>query len=152
MGTNFKEMPRWAQWLGGGTVLAIAVAAGATGLAINVLHGLEVSLAAAIFFGLADLTKIVLPIVAGIIGWTKQMRITALVCVVVSIWCASNAYLDGAGTRLADKQHDADQYTQHKTMWLGSRKKSLSLMIELHMSRRKVDVESSVAADAAGQQ
>jgi hypothetical protein len=24
---------------------------------------------------------------------------------------ASNAYLDGAGTRLADKQHDADQYT-----------------------------------------
>jgi hypothetical protein len=104
-------MPRWAQWLGGGTVLAIAVAAGATGLAINVLHGLEVSLAAAIFFGLADLTKIVLPIVAGIIGWTKQMRITALVCVVVSIWCASNAYLDGAGTRLADKQHDADQYT-----------------------------------------
>lgn len=61
-------------------------------------------------FSIQGSPKIALPIVAGIIGWTKQTRLTALVCVAVSIWCASNAYLDGDGARFADKQHGADQY------------------------------------------
>lgn len=52
-----KPMSRVGQAMAGGALLAIAVTASATGLSINVLHGLEVNPAAAILFGLADLTK-----------------------------------------------------------------------------------------------
>lgn len=107
-------VPRWGQVTVGVSLLSIAVAAGVTGLKINVFHGLEVSPEAGILFGLADLTKIVMPIIAGLIGWSRQMRVTALVCVVVSLWCASNAYLSGAGQQIAGKQHGADQYALAK--------------------------------------
>src|ERR1700741_5380210 len=98
------------QAISGKILLRIAVCPGTTGLVINVLHGYEVSVAAAVLFGLADLTKITLPIVSGVIGWTKQTRLTALVCVVVSLWCASNAYIDRAGSHQEVTQHAADQY------------------------------------------
>ena len=107
---NPTPFARFGQAISGGTLLAIAVTAGGTGLYINVHHGLDVSTQAGILFGLADLTKIVLPIVAGIIGWKLQTRLVAVVCVIVSIWCASNAYLSGASQNIAGKQHGADQY------------------------------------------
>jgi hypothetical protein len=107
-------IPRWGQVTVGAVLLSIAVTAGLTGLKINVFHGLEVSPEAGILFGLADLSKLALPIIAGLIGWSRQMRITAAVCVVVSLWCASSAYMSGAGQQIAGKQHGADQYSLAK--------------------------------------
>lgn len=114
--TKLTPSARIGQAISGGVLLSIAIAAGATGLYINVSHGLEVSMVAGILFGLADLTKIVLPIVAGAIGWKFQTRATALICVVVSLWCASNAYMSRADQNLAGKQHGADQYASAQSV------------------------------------
>jgi hypothetical protein len=108
---KLNPSPRLGQAISGSLLLGIAVTAGATGLYLNVNHGLQVSVAAGTLFGLADLTKIVLPIVAGAVGWSKQMKLTAVICVAVSLWCASSAYLGQAGQTIATKQHGADQYT-----------------------------------------
>jgi hypothetical protein len=43
-------------------------------------------------------------IICGIVGWTKQIRLTAAVCVLASLWAASNAYLDAAGRELLAKE------------------------------------------------
>jgi hypothetical protein len=101
---------RRGQVVAGVVLLSIAVTAGATGLTINVAHGLEIRPEAGILFGLADLTRIVLPIVCGIVGWTMQTRMVAVVCVATSLFCAVTAFNGGADKHLAGKQHGADQY------------------------------------------
>jgi hypothetical protein len=105
------KIPPWAKWAGGVTLLAIALTSGTLGLVLNVAHGLEAGLAAGIAFGLADLAKITIPLVAGLIGWSRQMRITAAICVAVSLWSAVNVYLDGAGAAILAKQHASEAYT-----------------------------------------
>jgi hypothetical protein len=105
------KIPPWAKWAGGLTLLAIALTAGTLGLVLKVAHGLEAGLVAGIAFGLADLAKISIPLVAGLIGWSRQMKATAAICVAVSLWSAVNVYLDGAGAALLAKQHSAAAYT-----------------------------------------
>lgn len=103
-------VPNWAKWSAGLALLAIALAAGSLGLVLNVSHGLEAGLAAGIAFGLADGAKVLLPLAAGIVGWSRQMKITAAVCVAVSLWSAVNVYLDGAGSAFLAKQQGAEAY------------------------------------------
>lgn len=103
-------IPAWMKWLAGLALLAIALAAGTLGLVLNVTHGLEAGLAAGIAFGLADGAKVLIPLTAGIIGWSRQMKITAAICVAVSLWSAVNVYLDGAGSAFLAKQQDAEAY------------------------------------------
>ena len=105
-------LPRWVRYAAGGVLMAVAVTAGGLSLALNVMHGMEAGLAAGIAFGLADIGKILLPVVAGIIGWSRQMRATAAICVAVSLWSAVNVYLDGAGRDLLVKQHGALVYAE----------------------------------------
>ena len=92
----------------GVTLVGVAVAAGITSLVINVAHGWESGLATAITFGLADVGKIVIPMVAVAIGWSMQMRWTLVACAIVSLFCASGYYLDRSGQALLGKQHVAD--------------------------------------------
>lgn len=108
---NYSTVPKLAKWAGGVTLLAIALAAGTLGLVLNVAHGLEAGLAAGIAFGLADLAKISIPLVARLIGWSRQMKITAAICVAVSLWSAINVYLDGAGAAILARQHASEAYT-----------------------------------------
>ena len=103
-----KSMPRWAQWTAGSVLVGVAVAAGVTSLVINISHGLESGLATAVTFGLADVGKIVIPMVAVAIGWTMQIHWTLVACAVVSLFCASSYYLDRSGQALLGKQHEAD--------------------------------------------
>src|SRR5262245_26961110 len=91
---NPKPLPRWGQWATGGVMLAASLTAGGTGLVLNVSYGLETGLAAGLIYGLADFGKIIIPVVAAAIGWSRHLRITAAVCVAVSLWCATNYYLD----------------------------------------------------------
>jgi hypothetical protein len=100
----------WMKWLAGFALLAIALAAGTLGLVLNITHGLEAGLAAGIAFGLADGAKMLIPLTAGIIGWSRQMKVTAAVCVAVSLWSAVNVYLDGAGNAFLAKQQGAEAY------------------------------------------
>ncbi len=107
----------WTKWITGLTLLAIALAAGTLGLVLNVAHGREAGLAAGIAFGLADGAKMLIPPVAGLIGWTRQMKVTAAVCVAVSLWSAVNVYMDGAGRAFMAKQHSQEAYeTQAKAI------------------------------------
>jgi hypothetical protein len=91
-------------------LLGIALTAGGLGLALNVAHGVEPGLAPAVAFGLADLAKITIPLVAGLIGWSRQLKITAVIFNAVSLWSATNVYLDGAGAALLAKQHGVESY------------------------------------------
>jgi hypothetical protein len=100
----------WTKWTAGLALLAIALAAGTLGLVLNVAHGLEAGLAAGIAFGLADGAKVLIPLTAGMIGWSRQMKITAAVCVTVSLWSAVNVYLDGAGSAFLAKSQGAEAY------------------------------------------
>jgi hypothetical protein len=112
-----KMSGNWTKWTAGLALLAVALAAGALGLVLNVAHGLEAGLAAGIAFGLADGAKVLIPLTAGIIGWTRQMKITAAVCVAVSLWSAVNVYMDGAGQAILAKQHVQMAYeTQAKAI------------------------------------
>lgn len=111
--TKHKTLPRWGQWATGSVLLTVALAAGITGLTLNVRHGLETGLAAGIIFGLADIGKIVIPLTAAAIGWTFQTRATAVICVIVSVWCAINLYADQHGRQLLQRQSQA-------TAWSGA--------------------------------
>lgn len=103
-------IPNWTKWTAGLALLAVALAAGTLGLVLNVAHGLEAGLAAGIAFGLADGAKVLIPLAAGLIGWSRQMKIITGVCVAVSLWSAVNVYLDGAGSALLTKQQGANAY------------------------------------------
>lgn len=61
------------------------------------------ALASGITFGLADIGKMSIPVVAGVVGWSGQLRATAVVCVAVSLWCAVNYYADHHGRDLLAK-------------------------------------------------
>jgi hypothetical protein len=131
-----SKLPRWAQWTIGGVLLLIALAAGIVSLVLNVSHGLNVGLAAGITFGLADIGKIAIPIVAGIIGWSMQMRSTAIVCVLVSLFCATNYYADRHGRHLIEAQHGEAVYAD-KAKRISELEKSVA------------DLDALVAAEAA---
>lgn len=103
-------IPPWVKWSTGLALLAIALAAGTLGLVLNVAHGLEAGLAAGIAFGLADGAKVLIPLVAGLIGWSRQLKLTAAICVAVSLWSAVNVYMDGAGAALLAREHGAQSY------------------------------------------
>jgi hypothetical protein len=131
-----SKLPRWAQWTIGGVMLSIALAAGIVSLVLNVSHGLNVGLAAGITFGLADIGKIAIPIVAGIIGWSMQMRSTAIVCVLVSLFCATNYYADRHGRHLIEAQHGEAVYSD-KAKRISELEKSIA------------DLDALVVAEAA---
>ena len=102
-----KSMPRWAQWTAGSVLVGVAVTAGITSLVINAAHGWESGLAMAITFGLADIGKITIPMVAVAIGWSMQMRWTLVACAIVSLICAASYYLNTSGQALLNRQQAA---------------------------------------------
>ena len=134
---------RIGQGISGAVLLLIAMTAGATGFYINVSHGLEVSNTAGIIFGLSDLAKISLPIVAGVIGWSFQTRITATVCVAFSLFCAYNAYTGSSSQILAGKQHGANQY---------SIAQSTVKSLETEVAKLDADARAEAARGGCGKQ
>ena len=109
-----KHVSNWVRWASGLCLLSIALAAGTLGMVLNVSHGLEAGIAAGIAFGLADGAKVLIPVVAGLIGWTRQMKITAAVCVAVSLWSAVNVYMDGASQALLVREQGQSVYADKR--------------------------------------
>lgn len=107
---NTITAPRWGQYCAGGALLAIALACGATGLIINVTHGLAISAAGAVLFGLADLARIACPFAAALLGWSRQIRITALIATAISVYCALTAQQANHGAHHAAQSGQAAAY------------------------------------------
>lgn len=165
---NTTTIPRWGQWATGGTMLAVALTAGTLGLVLNVSHGLEAGLAAGIAFGLADVGKIIIPIVAGVIGWSTQMRATAVICVLVSVFCAVNYYADHSGRDLIAKQHGETVYADkakaiaeleaeasrlsalaaEEAKRGGCKQNCRALMVQASEARQRLDTARTLRADA----
>lgn len=108
------SMPVWAQWAAGVTLLTVAIVAGATGLVLNVRHGLEAGIAPAIAYGLADIGKLIIPMACVWIGWNMRLKLTCALCVATSIWCATNAWLDFNARK-------ASAGEQQATIWNGAK-------------------------------
>lgn len=102
-------MPRWGQLAVGGVTLAIAVTAGAVSLTLNVLAHAD-NLPSAIAYGLADVGKIAIPVVAAAIGWTWQTRATLLVCALASMASVSVYLYDTHGAALFARDAQANTY------------------------------------------
>jgi hypothetical protein len=103
-------MPRWGQLAIGGVTLAIAVAAGATSLTINIVHHLQTDLTSAVAFGLADIGKLAVPVVAAAVGWSTQMRATLIVCALASMASVSIHLYDTHGQALFARDAQATTY------------------------------------------
>jgi hypothetical protein len=119
-----NAMPRWAQWAGGIALISLALGAGATGFTLNVTHGLQSGWAPAITYGLADLGKIIIPMVAVYIGWNWHIRLIAAVCVVTSLWCAYQSW-DAANA------HKATAAEAQSTNWHGAKADADRIRAEL---------------------
>jgi hypothetical protein len=104
---NHKTLPRLGQYAAGGVLIAVAVTSGIVSLTLNAVHGFESSLATSVTFILADVAKISLPLVCGLIGWTWQTRLTLVACALVSLMAAASFYLDTSGQALLNRQHAA---------------------------------------------
>jgi len=103
-------MPRWGQLAIGGATLAIAVTAGATSLAINIIHHIQTDITSAVAFGLADVGKLAVPVVAAAVGWTAQTRATLIVCALASMASVSIHLYDTHGQALFARDAQASTY------------------------------------------
>lgn len=106
--------PRAGQWAAGATLLAVALATGGVGLFINISHGLERGPAAAALFACADIARIALPFAAAIIGWSRQLRVTAIACTAISLYCVGSALFGGHEARHAAQATAATAYADHR--------------------------------------
>ncbi|MDY6960291.1 MAG: hypothetical protein SV862_00110 [Pseudomonadota bacterium] len=122
--TNSNPMPRWGQWAAGSALLAVALVAGGTGLALNVSHGLAGGWAPATVYGLADIGKMLIPFVCGFIGWTMHRKLVAAACVATSIWCAVNAWQ-------AVNEGKQSAAVQQQTAWTASQTDAGRIRAEL---------------------
>lgn len=104
------KISRVAQAISGFSLLAVALTVGLTGMKLNIDNGLKTGVEAAVIFAAADAARMILPLVCGVLGWTKQMKAVALVCVAASLFCAVTAFLSGADQHRAEKQAAADHY------------------------------------------
>ena len=102
-------MPRWGQLAVGGATLAIAITAGAVSLTLNVLGHAD-NIPSAIAYGLADVGKIAIPVVAAAIGWTWQTRATLIVCALASMASVSVYLYDTHGAALFARDAQANTY------------------------------------------
>jgi hypothetical protein len=80
------------------------------GLSINFTHGLQSDVKTAVLYGLADLGKIVIPVVCEAVGWQLYTRGVVFVCPPVSLWAAANYYADIQGRQLLAAEDQAVRY------------------------------------------
>lgn len=104
---NSSTIPRWAKWLAGLALMATALTAAGLSLAMNISAGLAVGVAVAIAFGLSDVAKILMPIVANGIGWTRHTKTVYAVASIVSVVCACLYLADQFGEVIAGKEDAA---------------------------------------------
>ena len=129
MDTN-RTLPRWAQWAAGLALLATALTAAGLSLAMNLAAGLGVGLAVAIAFGLSDVAKVLMPVVANGVGWNGYRRGVYVTASIVSVVCACLFLADQFGERIAARE-DATAVTQSTERHVSDLRASLASAREM---------------------
>jgi hypothetical protein len=94
-----------AAWGGGILLFTIALVAGGLSGTMNVLYGSKTSIGVAIAYGLSDAGKIVIPVIASMIGWRFRLYLAAVLTTIVSVWCAANYLADTHGQAFLEMSH-----------------------------------------------
>jgi hypothetical protein len=105
-----NALPRWAQWIVGLALLALATGAACIGLLINVEYARPSGWLMVAAFGFGEVGEWLIPLVCGAIGWTWQMRLSLFVCAFTSVWCVGNHLADLQASALLGAEHRARQY------------------------------------------
>jgi hypothetical protein len=92
------------------TLLTLATGAASIGLLINVEYARPSGWLMVGAFGMAELGEWIIPIVCGAIGWTRQMRLSLIVCAITSVWCIGNHLADLQATALIGMERHSQQY------------------------------------------
>jgi hypothetical protein len=109
------QISRVAQGFCGVALISVSLTVGLTGMKLNIDNGLKTGVEAAIIFASADAARMILPLVCGLIGWTRQMKMVAVICVAASLFCAVTAFMSGADQHQVEKQAGADRYAAAQT-------------------------------------
>jgi hypothetical protein len=110
MEDDMHALPRWALWIVGLSLLALATGAACIGLLINVEYARPSGWLMVAAFGFGEVGEWLIPIVCGAIGWTWQMRLSLFVCAFTSIWCIGNHLADLQASSILGMEHSARQY------------------------------------------
>ncbi len=99
----------WRVQLCTGIALAsMALAAVRVDILNNLEYGMTVSSELATI--LAAIGVVALPTAASILGWSRHLRITTTVCVIVTVWAAINAYSAKQGALILQAQSRQQEY------------------------------------------
>jgi hypothetical protein len=104
-------VPAWVQVATGACLGAIALAA----VRVDVLNNYEYGLSEggpelATVMVLAAVCVVALPVVAAIYGWSSLLRWMTALCVLMTVWCATNAYAQRMGHSILSKTSQASVY------------------------------------------
>src|ERR1700731_1383506 len=77
-------------------------------------YGLTVSPELATILVLAAIGVVALPTAASILGWSKHIKLTTIVCVMLTVWSAVNAYSTKQGAAILAAQSSQEKYISAK--------------------------------------
>ncbi len=102
----------WRVQLATGTALAaMAAVAARVDILNNWAYGLTVNAELASIMVLAAVAVVAVPVAAAILGWSRHLRITAAICVALTVWSAANAYSTKQGAAILAAQSSQRAYT-----------------------------------------
>jgi hypothetical protein len=90
----------WRVQLGAGIVLGGMAAAVRVDVLNNLEYGLTVSQECATVMVLAALGVAIIPVAAAVLGWSRHLRATAVICVGLTVWSAINAYSEKQSAKI----------------------------------------------------
>ena len=108
---QLSHVPPWTQVVTGACLGVIALAA----VRVDVLNNLEYGMAEggpelATVMVIAAVCVVALPIVAAIYGWSSLLGWMTALCVLMTCWCAINAYAQKMGHSILSKTSQASVY------------------------------------------
>src|SRR5712671_2144015 len=80
----------------------------------NVEYGRTVSPELATILVLAAISVVALPTAASILGWSRHIKLTTVVCVMLTVWSAVNAYSTKQGAAILAAQSSQEKYMSAK--------------------------------------
>ena len=102
----------WRVQLGTATALSImAAVAVRVDILNNWQYGLTISAELASILVLAAVAVVAVPVAASILGWSRHLRITAAICVALTVWSAVNAYSAKQGAAILAAQSSQAAYS-----------------------------------------
>ena len=146
-----KTIPQigWRVQLAAGVALAVmALVAVKVDVSNNYNYGSTVSLELAMILVLAALCVVCLPTVAAILGWSRHLRWTTAICVLLTVWSAINAYSAKQGAAILAAETSR---TAYETALLDEKaaRETLARISETGDAEELTKLQTSIAATKA---